>query len=81
MCAIRVRSFTIALRVSLALAGGAFGAEIPWYTIDGGGGSSAGGVWQLVGTAGQPDAGAMSGELRGARRLLAGGFRRDCSRR
>ncbi len=32
-----------------------------WSTIDGGGGTSAGGSYTLTGTIGQPDAGAMSG--------------------
>ena len=31
--------------------------EISWYTIDGGGGTSSGGPYQLTGTIGQPDAG------------------------
>lgn len=44
---------------------------LDWYTIDGGGGSSArGGEFQLSGTVGQPEAGLMSG---GAF-TLAGGF-------
>jgi hypothetical protein len=40
-----------------------------WYTIDGGGGTSAGGGYRLEGTAGQPDAGEMMG---GGYRLLGG---------
>ena len=35
--------------------------RISWYTIDGGGGISSGGAYQLVGTIGQPDAGRSSG--------------------
>ena len=36
--------------------------SIDWFTIDGGGGTSAGGVYQVSGTIGQPDAGpTMSG--------------------
>jgi hypothetical protein len=35
--------------------------EIDWYTIDGGGGESAGGNFALTATAGQPDTGLMSG--------------------
>ena len=31
--------------------------SIDWYTIDGGGGTSSGGPYQLTGTTGQPDAG------------------------
>src|SRR5689334_16947121 len=34
---------------------------IDWYTIDGGGGISTGGVYTLQGTIGQPDAGVMTG--------------------
>ncbi len=43
----------------VALANGAH--ELPWFTVDGGGGESAGGGFTLAGTAGQPDAGALSG--------------------
>jgi hypothetical protein len=35
--------------------------SIDWFTIDGGGGSSTGGVYAVSGTIGQPDAGVMSG--------------------
>src|SRR5437016_7626279 len=35
--------------------------SIDWFTIDGGGGTSTGGVYQVSGTIGQPDAGHMSG--------------------
>jgi len=35
--------------------------SIDWFTIDGGGGTSTGGVYQVSGTIGQPDAGRMSG--------------------
>src|SRR6266850_7064480 len=35
--------------------------SIDWSTIDGGGGTSTGGVYQVSGTIGQPDAGKMSG--------------------
>ena len=34
---------------------------IDWFTIDGGGGTSTGGVYSVSGTIGQPDAGKMSG--------------------
>jgi len=38
------------------------GYEVPWWTVDGGGGaSSAVGSYSLVGTVGQADAGGMSG--------------------
>ena len=35
--------------------------SIDWCTIDGGGGTSTGGVYSVSGTIGQPDAGTMSG--------------------
>src|SRR5258706_5137923 len=35
--------------------------SIDWFTIDGGGGTSTGGVYSVSGTIGQPDAGQMSG--------------------
>ena len=43
--------------------------QITWSTHDAGGGSSAGGAYALVGTAGQPDAGYHSG---GAYTLIGG---------
>jgi hypothetical protein len=44
--------------------------SIDWHTIDGGGGTSTGGVYSVSGTIGQPDAGTMSGE----NYTLQGGF-------
>jgi hypothetical protein len=35
--------------------------SIDWFTIDGGGGTSTGGVYSISGTIGQPDAGHLSG--------------------
>src|ERR1051325_7340389 len=35
--------------------------SIDWFTVDGGGGTSTGGVYSVSGTIGQPDAGVMSG--------------------
>ncbi len=46
------------------------GFEIPWYTVDGGGGTSSGGDFVLRGTIGQPDA----GDLSGGDFTLRGGF-------
>jgi len=43
---------------------------IDWWTVDGGGGTSTGGVYAVSGTIGQPDA----GELRGGTFGLVGGF-------
>ena len=44
--------------------------SIDWSTIDGGGGTSTGGVYSVSGTIGQPDAGTMSG----GNFSLTGGF-------
>jgi len=43
---------------------------IDWFTIDGGGGTSTGGVYSVSGTIGQPDAGVASG----GNYSLLGGF-------
>ena len=43
---------------------------IDWFTIDGGGGTSTGGVYSVSGTIGQPDAGRMTGTTY----ALDGGF-------
>ncbi|GAB4404849.1 MAG: hypothetical protein Kow00123_16760 [Anaerolineales bacterium] len=63
-----VVSVALLLLVGAALANG--GYEVPWFTVDGGGGESAGGGFTLAGTVGQADAGVLSG---GAY-TLAGGF-------
>ena len=44
--------------------------SLPWFTFDGGGGRSSGGGLEVVGTAGQPDAGVMAG----GEFSLSGGF-------
>src|SRR5256885_16838054 len=44
--------------------------SVDWFTIDGGGGISTGGVFSISGTIGQPDAGRMSG----GNYTLDGGF-------
>jgi len=44
--------------------------DLTWSTVDGGGGTSSGGIYSLGGTAGQPDAGLVSGGTF----TLAGGF-------
>lgn len=49
------------LTTGLVLAQSGGGYDLSWSTIDGGGGDSAGGDFQLAGTVGQPDAGVMSG--------------------
>ena len=59
--------------VVLALAvfaGDAQDYAIDWWTVDGGGGTSTGGVYGLSGIIGQPDAGRMSGGTF----TLVGGF-------
>lgn len=45
---------------------------IDWFTIDGGGGTSTGGVYSLSGTIGQPDANPLP--MTGGNYSLAGGF-------
>ncbi len=51
----------VATAILTARPAGAADYSIDWYTIDGGGGTSTGGVYSLSGTIGQPDAGVMSG--------------------
>ena len=65
---------TLAALVTIALFAAQAGAQpfsIPWFTIDGGGGTSAGGVFSLSGTIGQHDAG---GPMTGGAFALTGGF-------
>jgi hypothetical protein len=45
--------------------------SIDWFTIDGGGGTSTGGVYSVTGTIGQPDAGGL---MSGGNYTLQGGF-------
>ena len=58
-------AFLLMLALAVLLAGGATVCAqtyaIDWFTIDGGGGTSTGGVYSISGTIGQPDAGKMSG--------------------
>jgi hypothetical protein len=58
------------LLTSSALASSEAAYLLNWYTVDGGGGTSIGGVYSLSGTIGQADAGAMSGGVY----TLLGGF-------
>lgn len=63
---------TIILIGSGLLAPAAFAQySIDWYTIDGGGGTSTGGVYSVSGTIGQPDAG---GPMTGGAFAITGGF-------
>ncbi len=60
----------VLLLTSSALASSNAAYQLNWYTADGGGGTSAGGVYTLSGTIGQADAGLMGG----GSYTLAGGF-------
>ncbi len=63
-------TFTMMLALAAAAhAGGEF--TLDWMTIDGGGGTSVGGNFELSGTIGQPDAG---GPMTGGNFTLVGGF-------
>jgi len=64
------RGIATAAIIFLAISSRAQNFSIDWHTIDGGGGTSTGGVYSVSGTIGQPDAGAMSG----GSYSLAGGF-------
>ncbi len=64
------RLSTLLLTLALASVGLAQDFDLTWHTVDGGGGYSAGGDFELEGTVGQPDAGAMTG----GDFALSGGF-------
>jgi len=64
-CAIGTLLLAFALSAALAQT-----YSIDWSTLDGGGGTSTGGVYSVSGTIGQPDAGVMSG----GNYTLEGGF-------
>src|SRR6266446_895868 len=61
----------IILHSILCLRANAQTYSIDWLTIDGGGGTSTGGVYSVSGTIGQPDAG---GPMTGGNFSLVGGF-------
>jgi hypothetical protein len=65
-----VRTIGSCLLAGLAFSASAQNYSIDWSTIDGGGGTSTGGVYSVSGTIGQPDAGTMSG----GPFMLTGGF-------
>lgn len=68
-----VSAGVLALMALLLLAGVALadgGYEIGWFSVDAGGGGSAGGGYTLTGSIGQPDAEALSG----GSYTLTGGF-------
>jgi hypothetical protein len=60
----------LALVVGTTIASKAQSFSIDWFTIDGGGGTSTGGVYSVSGTIGQPDAGRMTN----GQYSLLGGF-------
>jgi hypothetical protein len=63
----------VAFLAASALAGAAVlgpAYDVSWYSVDGGGGTSAGGGFTLAGAIGQPDAGTASG----GDFVLVGGF-------
>jgi len=64
--------YCVACTLGLLITGAALAEDfaVDWYTIDGGGGFSTGGSFELGGTIGQPDAGVMTG----GDFQLAGGF-------
>ncbi len=59
----------IAGTAALAPSGPSF--DLSWHTVDGGGGTSTGGGFELTGTVGQPDAGVV---MTGGSFELIGGF-------
>jgi len=66
------RSFAAAFAfLATAIAASAQTYSIDWYTIDGGGGTSTGGVYSVSGTLGQPDAG---GPMTNGQYSVTGGF-------
>lgn len=66
-------ALVLGLAGTLVIADGQDGVayDLAWHTIDGGGGTSAGGAFALSGTIGQPDAGVP---LTGGAFTLEGGF-------
>ena len=66
-----IRVVVLGLASLLASAAVAQSYSIDWHTIDGGGGTSTGGVYSVSGTIGQHDAG---GSMTGGNFSLAGGF-------
>ncbi len=66
------RSFVSSLVfLATALVAQAQNFAIDWFTLDGGGGTSTGGVYSVSGTIGQPDAG---GAMTGGAFAVTGGF-------
>ena len=63
-------ALVLLLLVPAALAQTGDGYNLAWFTVDGGGGASSGGLYTLSGSVGQPDAGVLAG----GSYTLAGGF-------
>ena len=61
----------LAALFALVVSASAQSYSIDWYTTDGGGGTSTGGVYSVSGTIGQPDA---SGAMTGGNCSMTGGF-------
>ena len=60
----------ILLLAAAWVAAAAGGSELPWFSVDGGGGESSGGPYAMAGSIGQPDA----GEMGGGAYALSGGY-------
>ena len=72
LLAVSVISLIWLVAPAIAQTGNPEAYNLPWWTIDGGGGmDSAGGVYTLSGTIGQPDAGVP---MKGGTYALQGGF-------
>lgn len=69
----RLIAFVALVCVPVALAQSGGGYDLTWSTIDGGGGTSTGGGFELSGTIGQPDASAANA-MTGGNYALTGGF-------
>lgn len=63
-------SFVLGLLCSIVCFSASAQFALNWWTVDGGGGTSTGGVYTVTGTVGQPDA----GRLEGGSFTLTGGF-------
>src|SRR5437763_1838634 len=66
-----MKTYLLLLLSALPVSGFAQQYAIDWYTVDGGGGTSTGGVYSVSGTIGQPDAGV---QMNGGPYSVTGGF-------
>lgn len=69
VCGMTAMTLSAALAHAFSSTDGTF--DLSWSTIDGGGGTSTGGVFEVAGTIGQPDAGVI---LAGGTYEVRGGF-------